>query len=515
MSCSILELNNEDARQFFLQSDCYCDFNLPLYFDFQPLLNKIADCTAIPRVLPDDLQNRYTASLGKVEKEKVNYCLYTNKDGKLAWRPFQLINPIAYVYLVNIMTNKESWKQINNRFNLFQVNENIVCCSIPLVKNGSASKREAINSWLESFEKKAIKKSLEYNYMIATDISNCYSSIYTHSIAWALDDGGKEGAKKNENEVNLSNMVDIILRDISYKQTNGIPQGSVLMDFIAEIVLGYADLLLSDMIAKKKTIKKNSYYILRYRDDYKIFTKNKTDAEIIAKYLSKVLADLSLRLNENKTFISENIITDSQKSDKLYLRDISERNNLETRILQIHSLSEKYPNSGSINKMLERYCDDIEDESLIIYDLQLIASVAVDIAYRNPRTYPYIITILGRIDELLSKKESSDLFKKVINKTSSIPNSEYLNIWLQRLSKKKRLRRISDESYPLCKYVKDYMKNSDPRKVKINRIWDFSTFNDSAIPSLTKTVSIISIDKYNEMSIYPNTEEIKIFKQYE
>ena len=32
---------------------------------------------------------------------------------------------------------------------------------------------------------------------------------------------------------------------MSYRQTNGIPQGSVLMDFIAEIVLGYADYLFS------------------------------------------------------------------------------------------------------------------------------------------------------------------------------------------------------------------------------------------------------------------------------
>ena len=31
-------------------------------------------------------------------------------------------------------------------------------------------------------------------------------------------------------------------------QTNGIPQGSVLMDFIAEIVLGYADLLLTQKL---------------------------------------------------------------------------------------------------------------------------------------------------------------------------------------------------------------------------------------------------------------------------
>ena len=32
--------------------------------------------------------------------------------------------------------------------------------------------------------------------MAATDITNCYSSIYTHSLSWAIE--GKEKAKKIE-----------------------------------------------------------------------------------------------------------------------------------------------------------------------------------------------------------------------------------------------------------------------------------------------------------------------------
>ena len=56
-----------------------------------------------------------------------------------------------------------------------------------------------------------------------------------------------------------------------YGQTNGLPQGSVLMDFIAEMVLGYIDSLLSDRI-KANNI--SNYHILRYRDDYKIFVNN-------------------------------------------------------------------------------------------------------------------------------------------------------------------------------------------------------------------------------------------------
>lgn len=39
---------------------------------------------------------------------------------------------------------------------------------------------------------------------------------------------------------------------MQHNQTNGIPQGSVLMDFVAEIVLGYVDLRLSKELKIRK-----------------------------------------------------------------------------------------------------------------------------------------------------------------------------------------------------------------------------------------------------------------------
>jgi hypothetical protein len=50
---------------------------------------------------------------------------------------------------------------------------------------------------------------------------------------------GKEEAKDNRHKSSLGNDVDKLIRSMRYGQTNGIPQGSVLMDFIAEMVLGY------------------------------------------------------------------------------------------------------------------------------------------------------------------------------------------------------------------------------------------------------------------------------------
>lgn len=455
-------------------------------------------------------KDRYTSRFCNIEQRDVNMLMYTNKDGKLAWRQLQLINPAAYVYLVNIITNEKSWSQIKKRFKAFQENKNIKCCSIPIVTGVLPDKGETIKGWFDNFEKESIKLSLSYGCMLITDIANCYGSIYTHSIAWALHLKGVEGAKKDQRRHDiLCNMIDDIIKDISYHQTNGIPQGSVLMDFVAEIVLGFADSLLSDAIRRDKAIRKNSYYILRYRDDYRIFTQNKTDAEKIARHLSDVLATLNLKLNENKTKITENIITDAQKSDKLYWRDVYECENLDIRILQIHSLSEKYPNSGSIDKTLVRFYDDMEKENIATNDLIHIASVVVDIAFRNPRTYPYVMSILGRIETLLDKKEARELFNKIIKKFSAIPNSEYLNIWLQRLSKKKSLKKLG--SGVLCEHVRSVVKK--PKESDLGEIWNYSVCGDEVVNIFNNT-RIINIDQFKTMRDYPTDEEIKIFQRY-
>ena len=105
----------------------------------------------------------------------------------------------------------------------------------------------------------------------------------------------------------LRTRIDTAIRNMSYGQSNGIPQGSVLMDFIAEIVLGYADLELSRSIEKynieqhQEQNKIQEYKIIRYRDDYRIFANSQNDVVKIAKLLTEVLQQLNLKINTQKT----------------------------------------------------------------------------------------------------------------------------------------------------------------------------------------------------------------------
>ncbi len=182
MTQSVLQLSNEAARKYFLCASRYCTIPLPGYFDFQPLLN----------VLDATIGHQKLADIEKTHKhpgdeENVNYTFLTNKDGNFAWRPLIIINPAIYVCLVNRITEHANWKLIQNRFKQFQKDERITCYSIPLVVEKSESRLSketaaSINNWWEQIEQQSIELALQYNTVLVTDISECYSSIYTHSI---------------------------------------------------------------------------------------------------------------------------------------------------------------------------------------------------------------------------------------------------------------------------------------------------------------------------------------------
>lgn len=177
-------------------------------------------------------------------------------------------------------------------------------------------------------------------------------------------------------------------------QTNGIPQGNVTSDLIAEIVLGYADLNLSKQLEKREV---KYYRILRYRDDYRIFTNSKEDAHIILLELTNVLSDLNFKLNAAKTQLSEDIIGVSIKADKQFWnQSINSRKSSFKTLLLIRDLGRRFPNSGSLVKALTHFRRRIEKLSELPNDNAMLISIIVDIMYHNSRVYPQSISILSK-----------------------------------------------------------------------------------------------------------------------
>lgn len=359
----ITELSNVEAKKFLLKEESYFNFDLPVYFTFNELLQDISE-----KLEKRNLSDFYSAYIESGNKktndpkdfENVNYKLIHNKNGQYSWRLFQLIHPVIYVSLVHKITEKDTWKVLVKKLKEYKKNNVVECLSLPVVSEDEKSdKVTQINVWLQEVEQQSIALSLDFEYLFHTDIVDCYGSIYTHSISWAIHT--KEEAKKKENRSNkdfIGVVIDQHIQAMSNGQTNGIPQGSVLMDFIAEIVLAYVD---SELTQRIKDIKTEEYKILRYRDDYRIFVNNPQTGEEIIKNLTHVLAEVGMRISSEKTKSSKNVVYDSIKEDKLfYIQNYKFSKNIQNELLVINNFADKYPNSGSLNKLLQSFYNRIE-----------------------------------------------------------------------------------------------------------------------------------------------------------
>lgn len=496
---NILNLDATQAKKFFLEAKNYCNLDLPKYINFQEILEKISiemGNNTYKQIKNDNPENY----------DDINYILFNNKDGDYDWRPYQIINPVMYISLVNEITKKENWDKILERFKEIDSKSYIKCESIPIVENSEellTKKSSQILNWWDKIEQNSIKLSLEYDYLFQTDIVNCYAEIYTHTIAWALHTKGT--AKENRNSKNLlGNIIDKHLQNMSYGQTNGIPQGSVLMDFIAEILLKYADELITDHIIQKG-ISRENFYILRYRDDYRIFVKEISIGREILKIITKELLELSLKLNVNKTNYSNNVILSSIKKDKIGFLKNRKEYNLQKRLILLYEFSLNYPNSGSVSKEITQIRKKIEKRSDFSKDnIEVLIGIVTEIIYKNPRVYVEGNAILSylfpQIEDKIKRKE---IIKKVFNKLKKILNSGYFEIWFQRATLKENELNI-EYNENICKLV-------DNEAIEL---WNISWIGSNKIKKIFERTKIINQDKKDNMPQKIDKEEIKIFDEY-
>ena len=501
----ILDFSHTDARRFLLKEESYYNFDLPKYFVFQKLLEQISQ-----EIKEKPLSDYYGTKVhegGKIKStrpcnyENVNHKFLNNKDGKFAWRPLQLIHPAIYVSLVHTISKDENWNFIVSKMEEFRSNSKIICLSLPVESDDELSDKETtVSNWWHSVEQGSIELALKYQYVVHTDISECYGSIYTHSIEWALHtrEVAKENKGNNQN-TRLGYLIGSYIQDMSFGQTNGIPQGSVLMDFIAEIVLGYADLELSRKIHDKSI---DDYEILRYRDDYRIFTNNPQDGDLILKLLTEILVDLGLKLNPQKTLASNHVITNSIKQDKLdWIKSQKKIANLQGHLLLIHDFSYEHPNSGSLNKALDKFFARIKRlKNNNRDDVLVLISILVDIMFRNPRIYPIGAAILSKFLSLInSSDEKIEILNAIISKFGLLPNIGYLEIWIQRIVLKTGHEIHFKE--PICRKLNDANVS----------LWNSDWLNNNKLKQLITNCSIVERKIIEEMDEVMEDEEVRLF----
>lgn len=460
---NVLSLDAKDAMDFFLKSEQYHEFELPEYFVFDELLQNVKEVvgdTPYEDCLHDEISPENLSD--------VNLDILLNKDGNYAVRPIILANPFLYYFLVREICNEQAWILMKNLFEKFQV-PHITSCALPIIPNKKESfhKSTTIINWWSSMEQRSIELSLEYRYMFVTDITNCYGSLNPQAFDWAFSFKGTE--HEQNTECSISKNIQKYLRAFQQGRNIGIPQGSAIFDFIGEIILGYSDLLLHEAIQKAGIT--NPYEIIRYRDDYRIFCNDKDVLEKISYILQHVLESLNFRMNSKKTKISDSIVTDAVKSDKLayiYNTPIFNKkgcdfDSFEKHLLYILMFARQYPDSGSIKTMLSDIAKRMEDwlkpyeeevttipiledgepktekltkqRRLIGGSVRAMSAVCAQIALENVGCCHYALLVLSRmVDSLKDEKEKSAIISLVYSKLCNQPNSDYNQLWLQNIT---------------------------------------------------------------------------------
>ena len=475
---TILSLNHEEAMDFFLKSEQYHGFELPEYFVFDELLQSVKDAVG-----ETPYEECLQEGMSPEQLPDVNLDILLNKDGHYAVRPIILANPFLYYFLVREVCNEQSWTIIKQLFEKFKV-PHITSCALPVIpkEREPFHKSTTILNWWSSMEQRSIELSLEYRYMFVSDITNCYGSVNPQAFDWAFSFRGTEYEKKTESPI--AKNIQKYLRAFQHGRNIGIPQGSAIFDFIGEIILGYSDLLLHEAIQQEKI--KAPYEIIRYRDDYRIFCNDKDALEQISYILQHVLESLNFRMNSKKTKISESIVTDAIKPDKLayiYNTPIFNKkgcdfDSFEKHLLYILMFARQYPDSGSIKTMLsdidKRIADwlkqqGVKDEAknkmedvdlglendgkdgasgifaqLKKYDsnkhipggsIRAMSAICAQIALENVGCCHYALLVLSRmVDSLKDEKEKSEIINLVYSKLCNQPNSDYNQLWLQNIT---------------------------------------------------------------------------------
>lgn len=219
---------------------------------------------------------------------------YTRDTG--SYRNFGIPNPFAYNQLVELI--KLYWKEIRDHL----INHSQV---FPYVINSVHIRRllqeDAIfsmnySNWEEDYDPlPAI--AVGKKFAVHCDISQCFPSIYTHAVDWAIRE--KNLAKRihtnNPNKQSWSEKLEHAFQAITNGETHGVLIGPHSSNLVSEILLTPIDeFLINEGFRFKRAI-----------DDYTCFVNTYPEAERFIYSLESELRKYGLSLNQKKTEIKE------------------------------------------------------------------------------------------------------------------------------------------------------------------------------------------------------------------
>ncbi|RJF80836.1 RNA-directed DNA polymerase [Oleomonas cavernae] len=267
------------------------------------------------------------------------------------------------------------------------------------------------------------------NWIVQTDISRFYPSIYTHSIPWAAY--GKQKVKGNLNlyKGSLGDRLDILVRACNRNQTIGIPIGPETSRILSEIISSRIDLNFSQ---RMPSIKVDS--VDRLQDDWFAGAENFSEAENIISAITHVYRDYGLEINGGKTSIDRMIAAPfagwrSELASFLSHKSGPLRSGRLKEFLDMGlNLQSKTPNDPVINYAMSV----IEGQRYNDSDAEILESFLLKAAAISPISLDKICRVILNINnytKTISKRRIVNRFRSLIDINMQNGNT-YEVIWL-------------------------------------------------------------------------------------
>lgn len=270
---------------------------------------------------------------------------------------------------------------------------------------------------MKSYDKKddekflILDKSFGKKYLVQIDIANCYPSIYSHSVPWALV-GHQEAKDKMNDKTKWYNQLDFAIRSMQRNETIGLPIGPDTSSLLSELILTRVD----------KELEKYDY--LRFIDDYRCYCKSQEEADEFIRRASRELEKYHLRLNTKKTKITELPIP----IDEDWVRQLRQYS---SKFLRKSKYKEKDINtiSGFIDLSI-KLTKEFPGDSPVRYAVKIISGKE----FTDDRIFGFVIMSLSRLcfiypyfidlfDNLLQRNEkhiSKDILEIIEGEINSL-----------------------------------------------------------------------------------------------
>ncbi len=303
-------------------------------------------------------------------------------------RKISIPHPLPYAHLVKTIT--ENWNSISH----IEDNENSMIRPLKH-KDG----RIIVMTYEQSK-----RKTKRYNdrckgkkFIVHSDISNFYPSLYTHSIPWALL--GVQAAKLNQRG-GFANELDEHQRMMKRNETTGVAIGPGTSNIISEIILYEVD----------KLLKNKGYEFYRFIDDYTAFCVTYEESESFIRDLSEFLSTYGLLLNIKKTEIKK--LPKATAAD--WVSDLGSRISQRTKVNEFYCI-----------KMLD-YALDLQEKnaggSILKFTLKSLINKAtpkaklalLDYSVNLTMHYPILLPLIGDLLSVALRKPDDAYYRSLI-----------------------------------------------------------------------------------------------------